>query len=326
MKTKSRRRAIQVLVGAALALAVAQPAAAAWPDDKPIEVVVGYAAGGGTDVMARKLFQSVQKRLGDKAKIVVINKPGAAGEIASAYLTRSAPDGYTIGVVNLPPFVVVPMIKKAQYSVDDVRFVARVVDDPTVLVVRADSRFKSLGDLLAALREKPGTIALGHNGTGTNSHLAIRLLAEATKVAPNEVPYKGTAAQKTDVLGGHLDVGLISVGEVPELHGGATGDMRVLAQLSDARSPALPGVPTAREAGVAVVMSSERGVAVPKGVPEAIVQKLEAAIAESVRDPEFIAASPGDAPVLAYLPGAQWQASLAKSMDALRKLADSLPK
>lgn len=326
MKRMSRRHMLGTVAGAALALAIAQPAFAAWPDDKPIEVVVGYAAGGGTDVMARKLFQSVQKRLGDKAKIVVINKPGAAGEIASAYLTRSAPDGYTIGVVNLPPFVVVPMIKKAQYSVDDVRFVARVVDDPTVLVVRTDSRFKTLGDLLAALREKPGSIALGHNGTGTNSHLAIRLLAEAAKVEPNEVPYKGTAAQKTDVLGGHLDVGLISVGEVPELHGGATGEMRVLAQLSDTRSPALPGVPTARETGVAVVMSSERGVAVPKGVPDAIVQKLEAAIAESVRDPEFIAASPGDAPVLAYMPGAQWQASLAKSMDALHKLADSLPK
>jgi tripartite-type tricarboxylate transporter receptor subunit TctC len=320
------RQMFRIAFGATLVVALCQPASAAWPDDRPIEVVIGFAAGGGTDVMARKLVASVQKRLGDKARFVVVNKPGAAGEIANAYLARATPDGYTIGVINVPGFLFLPMTKKTQYNPEDMRLVARVVDDPTVLAVRADSKISSIEGLLEALRRKPGSISFGHNGTGTNGHLALRLLADAAKVELNEIPYKGTAAQKTDLLGGHLDVAVISAGEVPELHGGGKGDLKVIAQFSSARSVALPNVPTAKEAGVPVLMTSERGIGAPKGVADAILRQLEAAIADSVRDPEFIASSPGDAPVLAYLPGSQWQSSLDQNVPALRALADRLPK
>jgi tripartite-type tricarboxylate transporter receptor subunit TctC len=317
---------VRAVLGAALGVALLQPALAAWPEDRPIEVVVGFAAGGGTDVMARKLFASVEKRLGDKAKFVVINKPGAGGEIAMGYLARATPDGYTIGVINVPGFLFLPMTKKAQYNSEDIRMVARVVDDPTILIVRADSKFANLGDLVDALRKKPGSISFGHNGTGTNSHLALQMLAGAAKVELNEIPYKGTAAQKTDLLGGHLDVALVSVGEVAELHGGNSGELKVIAQLATTRSAVLPNSPTASEAGVSVLMSSERGIGAPKAAPDEIMRKLEAAIAESVRDPVFIAASPGDAPVLAYLPGAEWQNSLKTNIPELRALADKLPK
>lgn len=316
---------IRTVLGAALGVALCQPAVAAWPEDRPIEVVVGFAAGGGTDVMARKLFASVEKRL-DKAKFVVINKPGAGGEIAMGYLARANPDGYTIGVINVPGFLFLPLTKKTQYSPGDIRMIARVVDDPTVLTVRAGAKLSQLGEVIDALRKKPGSISFGHNGTGTNGQLALQMLSGTTKVELNEIPYKGTAAQKTDLLGGHLDVALVSVGEVPELHGANRGELKVVAQLATVRSPALPNVPTAQEAGVSVLMSSERGIGAPKAIPDGIVRKLESAIAESVKDPEFIASSPGDAPVLAYLPGAQWQASLDKSMPALRALADKLPK
>jgi tripartite-type tricarboxylate transporter receptor subunit TctC len=309
---------------AAFGLAACGPALAAWPDDKPIEVVIGFAPGGGTDVMARKLLPFVEKRLEGKAKFVVLNKPGAGGEIAFTSIARAAPDGYAMGVVNVPGYNFLPMTRKTQYSMDEIRLVARVVDDPGVIVVSAESKFANLSDVVAALRSKPGSVTFGHNGAGTNGHLAIRMLAGTAKVQPNEISYRGTAAQRTDLLGGHLEVGMVSLSEIPELHGTNKGPLRAIAMMSKQRSPSLPGVPTAEEAGVAIVSTAERGFAVPKGVPDDVVRKLEAAIADSVRDPDYIKSSPGDEPVLAFMPGAEWQKRLDDMGQALRPLAEEL--
>lgn len=309
----------------AATLLAAAPAWAAWPDDKPIEVVVGFAPGGGTDLMARKLLPFVQKRLGGKAQFVVVNKPGAAGEIANTYVAKAKPDGYTLAVVNMPSFFFVPMSKKSQYQAEDFQLIARVIDDPTILLVRSDSKYGSLQSLIAASKQQPGSVSLGHNGTGTNGELAITMLSKAVGVQLNAVPYKGTAAQKTDLLGGHLDVALVSAGEVPELHDGAKANVRGLAQLTAQRSTALPQVPMATEASVSVLMSSERGFAAPKGVSADIVKRLEKAIAEAVKDPEFLAASTDDA-LLAYLPGTEWQKALETTRRALQPLADAQPK
>jgi tripartite-type tricarboxylate transporter receptor subunit TctC len=279
---------------------------AAWPEDKPIEVVIGFAPGGATDVMARKLMPFVEKRLDGKAKFVVLNKPGAGGEIAFTSIARAAPDAYAMGVVNVPGYNLLPMTRKTQYSMDEIRLVARVVEDPGVIVVAAESKFSNLSDIVAALRSKPGSVTFGHNGAGTNGHLAIRMLAGAAKVEPNEISYRGTAAQRTDLLGGHLEVGMVSLSEVAELHGTNKGPLRAIAMMSKKRSASLPDVPTAEEAGVPIVSTAERGFAVPKGVPEDIVKKLEAAIADSLNDPEYVKSSPGDAPVLAFMPGGEW--------------------
>ena len=184
------------LVAAALGFVACGPAFAGWPDDKPIEVVIGFAPGGATDVMARKLLPFVEQRLGGKAKFVVLNKPGAGGEIAFAAIQRAAPDAYSIGVVNVPGYNFIPMTRKTQYSMDEIRLIARVVDDPSVIVVPAESKFATLADVLAALRSKPGSVTFGHNGAGTNGHLAIRMLAGAAKVEPNEISYRGTAVQR----------------------------------------------------------------------------------------------------------------------------------
>ena len=309
---------------AAFCVTASGSAFAAWPEDKPIEVVIGFAPGGGTDVMARKLLPFVEKRLDGKAKFVVLNKPGAGGEIAFTSIARAAPDGYAMGVVNVPGYNFLPMTRKTQYSTDEIRLVARVVEDPGVIVVSAESKFADLSDVIAALRSKPGSVTFGHNGAGTNGHLAIRLLAGAAKVEPNEISYRGTAAQRTDLLGGHLEVGMVSLSEIPELHGTNKGPLRALAMMSKQRSPSLPGVPTAEEAGVPIVSTAERGFAVPKGVADDIVKKLEAAIADSLRDPDYIKSSPGDEPVLAFMPGQEWQKRLDDMGQALRPLADEL--
>lgn len=313
-----------VALVAAFGFVASGSAWAAWPEDKPIEVVVGFAPGGGTDVMARKLLPFVERALGGKAKFVVMNKPGAGGEIAFASIARAVPDAYSIGVVNVPGYNFLPMTGKTQYTTDDIRLVARVVEDPNVIVVPADSRFKNLPDVVAALRSKPGSVTFGHNGSGTNGHLAIRMLAAAAKVEPNEISYRGTAAQRTDLLGGHLDVGMVTLSEIPELHGSNKGQLRVIAILSQKRVPALRDVPTAEEVGFPVMTTAERGFAVPKGVPDDIVRKLEAGIAEGLRNPEFVTSSPGDEPVIAFMPGAEWQKRLDDMSEALRPYAEDM--
>ena len=306
-------------------LLAAAPSWAAWPDDRPIEVVVGFAPGGGTDLMARKLLPFVQKRLSPKAQFIVVNKPGAAGELANAYAARAKPDGYTLAVVNMPSFFFVPMTKKSQYQAEDFQLIARVVDDPTVLAVRSGSKLASLQALVEQSKREPRSVSMGHNGTGTNGELAIQLLDKAAGVELNPIAYKGTAAQKTDLLGGHLDVALVSAGELPELHDGGKGQVRGLAQLTPKRSDVLPQVPTAAEAGLQILMSSERGFAAPKGVPADILQRLERAIAEALKDPEFLSAS-SDGKVISFQPGAQWQRGMEHIRTSLQPLAGGHPK
>lgn len=313
---------IRHLAAALAALAtITTPALAAWPDDKPIEVVVGFAPGGGTDLMARKLFPFVQKRLGSKAQFVVVNKPGASGELSNAHVARSQPDGYTLGIVNVPTFLYLPMVRKTQYQVEDFQLVARIVDDPTVLIARAETKVDSLQTVLGVARQTPGALSVGHNGEGSNGELVLQLLRAATGTELTGVPYKGTGPQKVDVLGGHLPLGTVSAGEVPELHKGAKGPIKAIVQFTAKRSAALPDVPTAAESGVKVLMSSERGLAAPKGVAPAVIKRLEAAIAETLKDPEFLAAAAADAPVLAFLPGAQWSKSLEQNSAALKQTA-----
>jgi len=312
-----------------IAMTASVPAWAAWPDDKPIEVVVGFAAGGGTDLMARKLLPHVQKRLGPKVQFVVQNKPGAAGEIATAQVARAKPDGYTLAIVNVPGFLFIPMTKKAQYGTSDFQLISRVVDDPTVMVTKSDNKISTFEAVLATLKKDPGSFSFGHNGTGTNGELALQLLSGAIGSNLTGVVYKGTSAQKVDVMGGHLGYGLVSVGEVPELHGKAaeaSGHLHALVQFGSKRSPALPQVPTVVEMGIDVLMSSERGFAAPKGVPAEIVRKLDQAIAESLKDPAFIENASADAPVLAYLPGDQWTASLQQNLKLLEPLAKAAPR
>lgn len=311
----------QISLGLALAATLVSPTWAAWPDDKPIEVVVGFAPGGGTDLLARKLFPFVQKRLGGKAQFVVMNKPGASGELASGYVAKAEPDGYTLGIVNVPAFLYLPMVRKTQYQVEDFKLVARIVDDPTVLITRSESRVTSLSTILGVAKQSPGALTVGHNGEGSNGDLVLQLIRAATGVEVTGVPYKGTGPQKTDVLGGHLPYGTVSVGEVPELHKGGKATFKAAVQFSEKRSSALPDVPTAVESGVNVLMTSERGLAAPKGVSDAIVKRLEQAIAESLKDPEFLAAAASDAPVIAFMPGAQWSQSLEKNTAALKKIA-----
>lgn len=149
----------------------AMPAHAAWPDDRPIEVYVGFAAGGGTDLLARAMAPYLQKHLGGKARIVVVNKPGASGEIAYSALSRAAADGYTIGIVSTPSLLTIPIQRKPKYDPASIVPLARVIDDPAMFVVAGDSKLASLQDLVRQLKGNPEGVSMGSNGIGTNGHL-----------------------------------------------------------------------------------------------------------------------------------------------------------
>ncbi|WP_312996004.1 tripartite tricarboxylate transporter substrate binding protein [Achromobacter animicus] len=307
----------RILFAGALAL-TASVAQAAWPDDRPIELVVGFAPGGGTDVMARLVAQHMEKRLGDKTRIIVINKPGAGGEIAVRYVAAAKPDGYTLGMINAPGFVYLPVSKGAKYKPEDIRLIARLVDDPLLFIKRRGSKAPDdLPALVTKLKQSPESLSFGHSGDGTTGHLALMDMERSQSVRGTSVPFKGGGDIRLGILGDHIDYGLITVSEVPELVD-PKGPFEAIAIASDKRHNAIP---TAAESGVALRYSSERGMGGPATLPDAIRDKLEQALQDTLKDPAFLAASGRDAAVLAFQPGEEWRASLARQTQAFQQEA-----
>jgi tripartite-type tricarboxylate transporter receptor subunit TctC len=299
------------VLAVALAGAVGGPALAAWPDDRPIEIIVGFQAGSGPDILARRIAPVLARLLGPKASFVVTNRTGAAGEIALTALSRAEPNGYTIGGLSTPSFIIVPLIKKPQYDPAAIIPLARVVDDPTLVVAGGASPVKDLAELVARVKVHPGMVAMGHNGVGTNGHLAALAIERAAGAGLNDIPFKGTSESRTALLGGHVDIVGMSVSEFV-MDREAVGLFKGLAQLNPVRAPALPEVPTARELGFDIVISSERGFAAPLGLPPEIAQRLARAFRLAVDDPEFLRGSNRDELALSYLSGPDWAASMAE--------------
>jgi len=277
-------------------------AQAAWPDDRPIEIIVGFQAGSGPDILARRMAPALAKQLGGKASFVVNNRTGAAGEIALTALSRAEPNGYTIGALSTPSFIVVQLMKKPQYDPAAIIPLARVVDDPTLIVAGGASPIKDLRDLIGRMKSNSGTVSLGHNGVGTNGFLAALAVERAAGAKLNEIPFKGSSESRTALLGGHVDMVGMSVSEFV-LDKEVVGLFRALAQLGPARARVLPDVPTARELGFDIEISSERGFAAPRGVAPEIMERLQKAIAAAVTDAEFLRGTTSDELAVSYLSG-----------------------
>jgi tripartite-type tricarboxylate transporter receptor subunit TctC len=304
-------RLLAALACSSRAFAWAGPAMAAWPDDRPIEIIVGFQAGSGPDILARRIAPVLARLLGPKASFVVNNRTGAAGEIALAALSRAEPSGYTIGGLSTPSFIIIPLVKKPQYDPAAIIPLARVVDDPTMVVAGGASPIRDLKELVARVKAAPGTISMGHNGAGTNGNLAALAIERAAGARLNDIPFKGTSESRTALLGGHVDIVGMSVSEFV-MDREVVGLFKGLAQLNPVRFPALPEVPTARELGFDIVISSERGFAAPRGLPKEIAERLREAIRVAVDDPDFLRGTSRDELALAYLSGPDWVASMAE--------------
>ena len=260
--------------GLTVALVVGLSSAHAFPD-KPIKLVVPFAPAGGTDLIARTLAVEMAKELGQP--VVVDNKPGASTIIGTDLVAKSAPDGYTLVVSSIAHAVNPSLMAKMPYSTEkDFAPVSMIVRSPNVLVVRADSPFKSVKDIAAAAKADPDKLTYASPGNGTSSHLAGALFADMAKVQIKHVAYKGSGPALTDLLGGQTDMIFATSGSV----GGFidSGKLRALAITSAERSTAYPGVPTVAEAGVpGYATEGWYGFYAPAGTPAAVIDKLNAA-------------------------------------------------
>ncbi|MBD9655322.1 tripartite tricarboxylate transporter substrate binding protein [Pseudomonas sp. PDM12] len=300
-----------------LALCAAN-AHAAWPEDRPIEFLVAYAPGGSTDVMARAMQPFLEKRL--DAKIVIVNRPGAAGEIAYTALSKAKPDGYTFAFINTPGFVSTRVQRRVGYEEASIRPVARIVDDPTVLAVSNDATYKSLDDFVQAAKAAPGKLSLGTSGVGTDDHLMMVQLEQLTGITLTHVPFAGASESATALMGGHISSAGQNISELSD-----DSKYRVLAQFSNERMPQEPELPTAKEQGVDLVMTSERGIAAPAKVPDDIEKRMADAVKAVLEDPAFLEKAKDLSLPIAYLSGEDWQKGLDEQKTRYQALWDKSP-
>lgn len=299
---------------ALLALALGSfNAHAQWPQDRPIEFLVAYAPGGSTDVMARAMEPFLEKRLG--ADIVIVNRPGAAGEIAYTALSKAKPDGYTFAFINTPGFLSTRVQRKVGYDTTKIRPVARIVDDPTVLAVPKDSTYKNLADFIAAAKAAPGKMSIGSSGVGTDDHLMMVQLQQLTGTKLTHIPFSGASEARTALMGGHISGAGQNISEL-----NADDDFRVLAQFSAERMPQQPDLPTAKEQGVDLVMSSERGIAAPSGISADVEKRMSDAVRDVLQDPEFLKKAKDLMLPIAYLSGEDWAAQMPAQLEGYQKL------
>lgn len=300
------------------------PAQAAWPSDQPINLIIAYAPGGGTDIIARNIMPYVEKYLGDGARINVINRPGAGGGIGFAAIAQASPDGYTIGFINTPPIMTIPIERAAAWSIASFDYLGNIVDDPGTFCVHRDSQYKSLADIQAFARANPRKVTVGSTGVGSDDHLAMLMFEKTAGVSMTHVPFKGSADTRTAVIGRHIEVAAINVGEALQyIKGGSP--IRCLGQMTAARMSMAPDWPTFKESGYNYEMASLRGMAAPKGLPPAIRERLVKAIASAAADPAFKAAAEAAFAPVRYLSPQAYEAEIRAGDVVFRQLWKELP-
>ena len=250
---------------------------------KPVQLLIPYPPGGAVDILGRTLGDELSKKWGQP--VIIENRPGAGGTIASQVVAKSAPDGYTLVIVASGHAINPYLYSNLPYDTfKDFRPISLLGSSPNILLVAANSPYKTLADVLAAARAKPGSLSYGMAGIGTSTHLAGELLKYMTKVDIVAVSYKGGAPAINDLLGGHIP---LSFNNVPESIGQIKGgNLRPLGMTSATRSPVLPNVPTIAEAGVpgydTVVWWGLLG---PGGLSADLGAKISKDCAEALRAP-----------------------------------------
>ncbi|KQM30981.1 hypothetical protein ASF03_18540 [Rhizobium sp. Leaf68] len=315
-----KRNVFALSLAVAALTASAQFAHAEWPNDRPIQMIVAFAPGGSTDVMARAMQPFLEKELG--ADIVIENRPGASGEIAYTALAKAKPDGYTFSFINTPGFLSMQVQRKLGYDPKTIKPVARIVDDPAAIVVPANSEIKTLADFVAAAKAKPGAVSFGSSGIGTDDHLAIIILGAESGTTITHIPFNGAGETRTAILGSQVNGGGLNVSEFA---GNDTSGLRMINTFGKERSPQLPDVPTAIESGFNVEMTSERGIAAPREVPAEIADRFAAAVKATLDNPDFQKQAKQMALPLAYLSGPDWEKEMPNRLARFQEIWNKTP-
>jgi tripartite-type tricarboxylate transporter receptor subunit TctC len=286
VRDNTKKLSIQFALAACVLLSAlaGAPALAAYPD-RIIKIVVPFAPGGGTDVVARTLAQEMAKDLG--ASIIIENKPGAGTIIGTQMVATSAPDGYTLLMGTFANAVNPSLNAKLPYDAhNDFAAVALVARSFNIVVVNPASAIKSIADLIAMARAEPQKLSYGTYGTGTSAHLAGELFKHMAKVNLTTVPYKGAAPAITDLIGGQIQVIFTTVASCASLVEG--GQLRAIAVTSAERSPAFPQLPTVSEAGVpGYAAEAWYGLYAPAKTPPDIIDRLNKSAAKAVQSEAF---------------------------------------
>jgi tripartite-type tricarboxylate transporter receptor subunit TctC len=273
----------RILAALALGLAATGASAQAWPT-KPVTMIVPFPPGGSTDMIARAVVPTLQAKTG--GTFIVDNKPGAGGAIGAVAAKNAKPDGYTIFVSSLGPFVIGPhLLKNSGYDpTKDFDYVTVAVQAPNILTVNANSPYKTFADLLTYIKANPDKMTFASAGNGTSDHLTAELFWQETKTRGTHIPYKGGAPAMQDLLGGQVDATFMNINTgLPQVKG---GKLRALAITSTKRSPLLPEVPTMEELGYkGVTVYSWQAFAVPKGTPADIKAKFRDGVVAALNDP-----------------------------------------
>jgi tripartite-type tricarboxylate transporter receptor subunit TctC len=252
---------------------------------RPIRLLHGFAAGGAADTLSRIIADGLARRLGQP--IIVEAKPGAGGNLAADAVAKAAPDGYTLGLVTGAHAISAATYKSLAYQpADSFEMISTLVYYALVIAVRSDYAAKSLGELVAMAKEKPGSLSFGSVGFGSTHHLAGELLNATAGIEIVHVPYRGDSQSVTALLGGEVPVIVgTPVLLAPQIQSGA---IRGLAVTSPTRTALLPDVPTVQEAGIkGYDVRTWAGLLAPKGTPPAIITALNAATLDALKDPDL---------------------------------------
>lgn len=272
---------LAALVGS---LSLASGVAVAQSDfpNQPIRLIVPYSAGGVTDQVGRALADEMGKRLGQT--VVVENKTGANGTMGAIQMLQTRPDGYTITMVPIGIYRM-PHITGTPYDpAKDFTYISQVAGYDYYVTVKGDAPWKTVDEMVADAKAKPGAVAYGTPGAYSSQHIAMVQLGEAGGVDWTHIPFKGESDALAALMGGHIQAVVGASGVLPQIEAGGA---RALATLGEKRSAALPDVPTLKEAGYDVVHTSAFGIVGPKGMPEDVVAKIDAAIGDTLADEAF---------------------------------------
>jgi tripartite-type tricarboxylate transporter receptor subunit TctC len=280
MKFHTSRR--QVLIGV-ISLTLS---ASAWAfPDKPIRLVVPFAPGGGTDLIARSLGLGMSQELGQP--VIIENRAGAGTTIGSDLVAKSPADGYTLLVATFAHAINPSLLPKLPYDTSKAFTpVSLLAKGPNVLLVRSNSPYQTVADIVAAAKATPGKLNYASQGNGTSAHLAGEMLSNLGKVNLTHVPYRGAGPALTDLLGGQVDMMFATAAAASAQIAG--GKLKALAVTSEQASNAFPGITPLNKTIPNFSIESWYGIYAPAGTPPAIVEKLNAAIKKAVRLPEFV--------------------------------------
>jgi len=285
-----RRRLCVAAVGAvaagAMVFGLSAPAAAQddWPQ-RPIKLIVGFNAGGTTDVVARILAEDMSQSLGQS--IIVENRPGAGSNIATEMAKRAKPDGYTLYMVAVTAAINQTLYENVDFDLkNDFEPVSLGVKVPNVLVVHPELPVNSVQELIDYAKEHPGTLNFASSGSGTSIHMAGELFKQLADIDVTHIPYSGSAPALTDLIGGQVDY---AFDNMPSAWPHVTGNkLRALAVTTSERTDSAPDLPTMQESGFETFdVSSWFGILAPKGTPESITQRLNEAMHEAMEKPEI---------------------------------------